>query len=102
MNFDINTIVLVVGFAITCATFTVSRKKAITDKTTEDTKELAEIHSDIKTVAKEVNSISSDLKDFKSNHREDIADIRGKYDTLLQKQIKLEMRVEHLEKEVSQ
>lgn len=95
---DLNTIVLVVGFAITCVTFALGRKKDLKAEAQNDTKELTEIHSDIKSISEKVNSISTDLKEFKSNYRDDLAEIREKYDSLLQKEIKLEMRVDHLEK----
>lgn len=95
---DLNTIVLVVGFAITCITFALGRKKDLKAEAQNDTKELTEIHSDIKSISEKVNSISTDLKEFKSNYRDDLAEIREKYDSLLQKEIKLEMRVDHLEK----
>lgn len=95
---DLNTIVLVVGFAITCVTFALGRKKDLKAEAQNDTKELTEIHSDIKSISEKVNSISTDLKEFKSNYRDDLAEIREKYDSLLQKEIKLEMRVDHFEK----
>lgn len=95
---DLNTIVLVVGFAITCITFALGRKKDLKAEAQNDAKELTEIHSDIKSISEKVNSISTDLKEFKSNYRDDLAEIREKYDSLLQKEIKLEIRVDHLEK----